>query len=375
MKSGFLAVMFTAFCFMNVPASAESEPELKLSAVSAVLMNADTGTIIGNKNPNEQRAIASITKIMTALLTIEAGNLDKQFVVDSYAIKVEGTSMGLRADDIVTRRALLYGMMLPSGNDAANAAAVSVSGTAEKFVALMNRRAAEIGMMNTHFANPHGLDQEGHYSTAYDMALLTKTAIANPLFKSVCSTKSISQEYGNPPYTRWLKNNNKLLNMYDGAFGVKTGFTDAARRCLVGAAERDGVTLITVTLSAADDWNDHIKMFDYGFSVVKRMPVTYDTSGLFVESAGCGEKIPVKLKDIIYLPLSTEEMSRVKIKPALKPFLYSGFASGDYAGMLEIYFDNKLYKTAPLYAAASCAGDTEKLGIFGQIKLFIERIF
>ena len=187
-----LAVAFITA--LNLCATCYAEPE-DISAYSAVVINADTGEVLYEKNAHEKRAIASTTKIMTTLLTLEAGQPDRQFVADSMAIRVEGTSMGLQEGDIVTRRALCYGMLLPSGNDAANAAAVSVSGSMEAFADEMNRKAAQIGMTNTNFVNPSGLDAEGHYSTAYDMAVLTRYALRNDEFSRICSSASASLEY------------------------------------------------------------------------------------------------------------------------------------------------------------------------------------
>jgi D-alanyl-D-alanine carboxypeptidase/D-alanyl-D-alanine carboxypeptidase (penicillin-binding protein 5/6) len=246
----------------------------EVSAVSAIVIDARTGKVLYEKNADEIRAVASLTKVMTTILTLEAalseGDLDAPFQVDNGAIHVEGTSMGLRENDIVTRRALAYGMMLPSGNDASNAAAVSVSGSISEFVKHMNIRARQIGMDSTKFANPHGLDQRGHLSTARDMAVLTAYAMerseASELFREICSSRSVQLEFGNPPYKRWLRNNNRLLAMYPDCTGVKTGFTDSARRCLISAAQRDGRRIIAVTLSAPDDWNDHMTIMEYSFT-------------------------------------------------------------------------------------------------------------
>jgi len=206
---------------------------------------------------------------MTTILTLEAGDLDRQFRVDNEVIHVEGTSMGLRENDIVTRRVLCYGMMLPSGNDASNAAAVSVSGNLHEFVKLMNHKARIIGMTDTVFMNPHGLDSPGHVSTAHDMAILTAYAMNNADFREIASSKSARVEFGNPPFNRSLTNNNKMLWSYHNCLGIKTGFTDAARRTLICAANKNETTLITVTLNAPDDWRDHIAMFNYGFKITE----------------------------------------------------------------------------------------------------------
>ncbi len=363
-KSVLLAIaIFMAF---SLPVYAEAMPSV--SAASAVLVNASTGNVVYEKNSLEVRAIASTTKIMTALLTLEAGELDVPFTVDSYAIRVEGTSMGLREGDIVTRRALCYGMLLPSGNDAANAAAVSVSGSISSFAEKMNKKAEELGMKMTHFVNPSGLDAEGHYSNAYDMALLTMQALKNSIFREICSTESISLEYGNPPYKRWLSNNNKLLWQYDGCIGVKTGFTDAARRCLVSAAERDGVSLIAVTLNAPNDWSDHARMFDYGFSVVKNQRVEIDLSNVYVNVVGgSSDRVRVRTDGEVLLPLSEEEMRYVTYKPNLYRFIYGGFNEGEAAGELIIYYDNKKIKTIPLVTAISSQAADNKIGFMLKI--------
>ena len=255
-----------------------TKPEI--SAVAAVVTDLETGKIYYSKNAEQIRPMASLTKVMTTILTLEAGDLDTAFTVDSSAVHVEGTTMGLRENDVVTRRALCYGMMLPSGNDASNVAAVSVSGSIGEFVKLMNSKAAELGMKNTSFANPHGLDQVGHHSTALDMAVLTAYALRNETFRDICRTESIRLQFGNPPYGRWLKNNNKMLSIYDNAqrwesIGVKTGFTDSARRCLISAAEVDGRVLIVVTLNAADDWNDHVKLLNHGYEMSEVLYANY----------------------------------------------------------------------------------------------------
>ena len=281
------AVLAALAAAAGISVTVGAAPE-NISAVSAIVIEADTGTALWEKNADEHRAMASTTKIMTALLTIEAGDLDREFTVDPLAILVEGTSMGLREGDRVSRRDLLYGILLPSGNDAANAAAVSVSGSIGAFVELMNSRAQELGLSNTHFVTPSGLDADGHYTTARDLAKLAAFAMKNEVFREVAACKSA--EFGNPPYKRTLYNSNKMLRRYDGAIGVKTGFTDNARRCLVSAAERGGVTLVAVTLNAGDDWNDHAKMLDYGFTKVKAYPLETSCTNR-VAVAGTGQSV------------------------------------------------------------------------------------
>ena len=364
--SVFVAVM-TALLFMPVTAHAE---DITVSADSAVVINADTLGVLYGKNESKRRAMASTTKIMTALLTLEAGDLDTPFVADSMAIRVEGTSMGLREGDIVTRRALCIGMLLPSGNDAANAAAVNVAGSIPAFAELMNRRAAEIGMRDTHFVNPSGLDADGHCTTAYDMALLTAEALKNPDFRAICSQKAMTAEYGAPPQTRTLYNSNKLLKMYDGCIGVKTGFTDSARRCLVSAAERDGCTIIAVTLNAPDDWNDHMKLLDYGFERVKPFNVRLDTFSAEVVG-GEAETVTLAPPENVTIGFTAGERKNVSVRYDVPEFVYADIEKGETLGHADIYLNDRLLRRVPLTAFEAVPRVRPKQGPFGwMIRLF-----
>jgi len=232
---------------------------LSTSAESCILIEQRSGRVLYDNNADEERLIASITKIMTAVVAIRYGELDSIYTVTA-ADMAEGSSMYLQAGEQLSLEELLYGLMLVSGNDAALAVAHCVSGSTEDFVALMNRTARELGMTHSGFANPNGLDAEGHYSSARDMARLAAYALENETFRRIVSTDFIT--IGD----RYLSNHNKLLRICEGCIGVKTGFTKAAGRTLVSAAERDGMTLICVTLKDGDDWNDHMTLFNYGFS-------------------------------------------------------------------------------------------------------------
>lgn len=339
--------------------------EPSVSAASAVVIEAETGTVIWEQNAYERRAMASTTKIMTAILTIEAGDLDREFTVDPYAIMVEGTSMGLREGDRVSRRDLLYGILLPSGNDAANAAAVSVAGSTAKFAELMNEKAAKLGLSDTHFVTPSGLDADGHYTTAYDLAQLAAYAMKNEVFREVVCCKSAEVEFGNPPYKRTLYNSNKMLARYDGAIGVKTGFTDNARRCLVSAAERDGVTLVAVTLNAPDDWNDHAQMLDYGFTQVSSYPLETAVSAR-VNVAGTGESVGV-YADSACLSLKPSQRQRLQRRVLLPRMVYGGVQKGEELGCIEFFLDGKPVKTCPLYADSDIAAESGKLSLWQKL--------
>ncbi len=350
---------------LNLCATCYAVPD-DISAYSAVVINADTGEILYEKNAHEQRAIASTTKIMTTLLTLEAGQPDRQFVADSMAIRVEGTSMGLQEGDIVTRRALCYGMLLPSGNDAANAAAVSVSGSMEAFADEMNRKAAEIGMVNTHFVNPSGLDADGHYSTAYDMAILTRYALRNEEFARICSSASASLEYGNPPYKRTLYNSNKLLAQYNGCIGVKTGFTDNARRCLVSAAERDGKTVIAVTLNAPDDWSDHAQLLDYGFEQLTAFEISAESFTIPVFGSETQE-LRISPESNVTVGLGGNQHQFISIEYHLPSFVYAGIYKGETVGTAKIYYKNDEIASVPLIAESACIRKTPEKDVFGRI--------
>ena len=244
------------------------------SATAAILMDGDTGEVLYEKNPDRQMLIASTTKLMTTLVVLERGGLGDVVTVTQQHI-AEGSSMYLKPGDRVTVEELLYGLLLCSGNDAALALADHCGGL-ERFVAEMNRRAASLGMNNTHFVTPSGLDAEEHYSTAYDMALLARAALQNPLFAGIAASRRMTVSYGQPPYARSLLNHNRLLSLYGDAIGVKTGFTKKAGRCLVSAAEKDGVRLICVTLNCPDDWNTHAALYQRYFALTESRPLTLE---------------------------------------------------------------------------------------------------
>lgn len=249
------AAFAAAVLFLSVCYAAPSD-----SAKSAILMDADTGRILYAKNSDCRSLIASTTKIMTAIVILEHCKLDAEYEIPPQATNIEGSSIYLQAGEHLTIRDLLYGMMLHSGNDAAVALAFACSESVPEFVDLMNLKAQQLGLHQTHFENPNGLDGEAHYSTAADLARMTRYALKNPDFVDIVSTKTI--QIGD----RSLTNHNKLLWSVDGAIGVKTGYTRAAGRILVSAAERNGRRLIAVTISDNNDWEDHKALYEYGFA-------------------------------------------------------------------------------------------------------------
>jgi len=347
-------IIVTALIFAEVPAYrayADDKPEI--SAKSAVVISADTGEIVYSLNCNQKLPMASTTKIMTTLICLESGNLYEEFTVDSNAIKVEGSSMGLVEGDIVTKYALCCGMLLPSGNDAANATAVKIAGSIENFAVMMNDKAKELGLSKTYFVTPSGLEGEGHGSSAYDMAVLASVALKNDIFREICSNKSIQVNFGNPPYARWLKNSNKLLSMYEGVYGVKTGFTDEAGRCLVSACERDGKNLICVTLNDRNDWNDHIAMYDYAFKKVKNIDVEVPES-ISLDLAGSeNDTLSVSTAEPVKLTVLSADNDDFKFKLKSSPFAYAPVEKGEELAELGIYYNNREIKSVPLYSDES----------------------
>lgn len=343
------ALLFRAAAACAFYAGAADKPDI--SAKAAIVISADTGEVVYSVNSGEKLPMASTTKIMTTLLCLESGDLYEEFTVDSNAIKVEGSSMGLQEGDTVTKYALCCGMLLPSGNDAANATAVKLSGSIDKFAELMNERAREMGLSKTYFVTPSGLEGDGHGSSAQDMAMLAREALKNETFREICSQQSIKLEFGNPPYERWLKNTNKLLSMYDGVYGVKTGFTDEAGRCLVSACERDGMDLICVTLNDRNDWNDHIAMYDYGFATAETLDLELPADISLDIVGGAEEKLRLTAGTETYsvttLAENADDFSFEVLSP---PFVYAPAKKGEELARLRISYKGREVDTLPLYA-------------------------
>ncbi|MDR0904020.1 MAG: D-alanyl-D-alanine carboxypeptidase [Ruminococcus sp.] len=333
----------------------------EISAKAAVLIDAKTGQIVYGKNENERLPMASTTKIMTTLLMLESGGLETEFVMGPE-ILVEGSSMGLLEGDLVSKLDLCYGMMLPSGNDAANATAYILGGGTAGFSELMNRKAATLGMINSHFITPSGLHAANHYSTASDMAILTRAALENPDFAKIAATESIKLEYGNPPYKRWLSNSNKLLSLYDGCIGVKTGFTDEAGRCLISAAERGGVKLICCTLDAPNDWADHTKLLNYGFEAVKAVEAEFNAPEDFAIDVvgGDADEVPLSLERKPIFMSVKGEIPEFDCSIILPEFIYAPVTAGQTVGRAEFIYDGNVVDEVSIIAGENVEKITRK---------------
>lgn len=319
-------------CILAAAHLAAVSPAPRDSAASAVLMHADTRQVLYEKNADARMLIASTTKIMTALVVLESCALTERVGIDARSAGTEGSSMYLREGEEYSAEELLYGLMLISGNDAAVALALHVSDSIEDFAELMNEKAAELGMENTHYVNPHGLDAEGHYSTARDMALLAAYAMENPDFARIASTKSVEIR-GNT-----LQNHNRLLFTYPGCIGLKTGYTMAAGRTLVSCAERDGERYIVVTLCDKNDWKDHESLYDWAFESFEWRRVIDSGTVFRLPYVGEEDWLYLSPEADIYSLLPTGA-GEVEYRLELPPFAISPVESGERLGKIIAQID------------------------------------
>jgi D-alanyl-D-alanine carboxypeptidase len=327
-------------CLLTRPVAAAPS----VSAKGAVLIDAATGTVLAEKNAGERRLIASTTKIMTGLVAIEmCGDLDERLEVPAAAVGVEGSSLYLREGQLISMRDLLYGLLLKSGNDAAAALAIHCAGSVEDFAVMMNEKATGLGLKDTNFCNPHGLNAEGHYSTARDMAVLTRAALENETFSHIVSSK-YAQINGIT-----IKNHNRLLWSYEGADGVKTGYTVSAGRCLVSSATRDGMRLIVVTLNDHNDWADHTAMLDYGFNNYTLQTLCLEDKLFATVPMIGGENVAVKAAKTTRVLLKKGKELNVDV--TLPRYLWGPVIPGSRIGMLTASLDGKVLARCPLLAA------------------------
>lgn len=316
-------------------------------------MDADSGRVLFEQNACEVREIASITKLMTALVAAEhADALEQDVVIRPEWTGAEGSSIYLRAGEHVTLKTLLYGLLLNSGNDAALAVAGHCAGDVETFVDWMNRRAAQLGMEHTHFANPSGLSADGHYSTAYDMALLARACLQNEVVAQIVATRSVTLD------GRSFTNHNKLLWLYEGCTGMKTGYTQAAGRTLVSSAQRAGQTLIAVTLNAPNDWADHAALFDYGFAAypVRALCAAGEPVGSLPVTGSFVRLVTAVTEEGLSYPMQTEE--KVTRQISLPPLAAAPIRAGDALGTLSFFCGGELIGQTRLTAAADVERNT-----------------
>lgn len=340
--------------FVNFPIRTAADPEI--SAKSAVVIECKTGIILYEKNADEILPMASTTKLMTALVAAEFGDFERMMTVSEAAAAVDGSQMGLLAEQTISFSDLLYMMLLKSGNDAATVIAENLCGSTEKFVELMNEKAAELGCENTKFANVHGLPNSEHYTTATELAMIAAAAYKNETVREIIGSKTKKLDY----FDLVLENSNKLLDSYEFATGMKTGFTKAAGRCLVSSAEKDGIAIIAVTLNAPDDWNDHVKMLDYGFSRVSLCEITAqgEYSAEVPTLNGNSEAKLINTQAVKSLAIDGTPLS-VQIEENLPKMLFAPAEAGRTFGSLKVKINGQIFDSVPLALAETV---TEKFG-------------
>lgn len=321
-------------------------------AKSMVVIEADSRRVLNDKNKDERLAMASTTKIMTALVTCKnVKDFDEVVAINDNAVGIEGTSMYLKKGEKLTVKELLYGLMLPSGNDAAMALAYYVGGSEERFVEMMNEQAKDLNLQNTHFANPHGLDAGGHYTSAYDLAIITAEALKNDTFKEIVSTKNIRVTGSKENEPRFLSNKNKLLKTLEGCTGVKTGFTDNAGRCFVCSCTRDGMTLISVVLNCGPMFEESTKLLNTCFEKYKMREILepYAQGENIKVSNGESDFVQTVTKHGFSYPLTDEEFNNIKIVRNQPEILDAPVVKEQKIGEIEIYLDKNLLFKENIY--------------------------
>ncbi|THF78474.1 D-alanyl-D-alanine carboxypeptidase [Cohnella fermenti] len=330
---------------------------LHTSAAASALMDVTSGRLLSQENGDRELRIASLTKIMTAIVAIENDRLDDVVTVSVRAAGKEGSSLYLKAGEKIKLEDLLYGLMLRSGNDAATAIAEHVGGSLEGFVYLMNRKADELGMKHSRFGNPSGLDQDGHYSSANDLARLTSYALRNETFRTIVGTKVKTAPNPNENWDYKWANKNKMLFQYDGADGVKTGYTKKALRCLVSSATRNGQQLVAVTLNDRDDWLDHRRLLDHGFA-------KYPLQTIVRKGEAVAGYPYVAVNDFRYpLAEGEREKLRLRIQPIASDTIDYVFGA---RGKLSVRLEERPIATVGLIAERQPANEPEKRRTFAE---------
>ena len=352
------ALFCAIFCLLGVtvPVGAAQTGIVSLTGVNAqaaILIEAESGCVLFEQHAHTRMPMASTTKIMTALVVLETCTLTETVCVDARAVGVEGSSIYLYEGERLSVEQLLFALMLSSANDAAAALAYHIAGSIEGFAALMNQKADALGLANTHFANPHGLDAKGHYTSAYDLACITAYALQNKDFLRIVSTQKKVIPLREQQGARVLRNHNKLLSSLDGCIGVKTGFTKKSGRCLVSAAERNGVRLVCVTLDCPDDWRTHTTLHQSGFSAYERVTLAQANSVLCSLPVTGGTLAEVYLQTTAEvsctLPKQRGEITCTLYAPH---FAYAPVTAGQQMGKAVWTLDGQIIAQAPLYATS-----------------------
>lgn len=336
--------------------SSAQEP-ISVSAECAVLIEAESGRILYEKNAHRERGMASTTKIMTAIVALEAWeDTDRIITVAPEATGIEGSSVYLYPGEKISLLHLLYALLLQSANDAAAAIAIAIAGSIEAFAEMMNQKALALGLQSTHFENPHGLDAPNHQTTAYELALLSAYALKNETFRQIVSTKSISIPLHDGSASRLLTNHNRLVRTDSRVYGVKTGYTRACGRCLVSAAEQDGVQVIAVTLNAPDDWDDHRALYELGFSSLARLTLAAPGELSVEIPVTGGTEASVTAVNTVGMSITLPKISHeVRVRYEANCFLYAPVTAGQLCGEAIVYVDGEEAGRLNLYAKSAVA--------------------
>lgn len=341
-----ISVLLVMSVFLITCRTTACAEELSVSAQAYALYCVENESLIAGKNSGDKLKMASTTKIMTTLLTLEQAKENDCIVEFSEDMIAEGSSMYLQLSDKVRLSDLACGMMMCSGNDAANAAAITIGGSIEEFAVLMNNKAEQIGMNDTNFVTPSGLDDDNHHSTAYDMAKLMAYSMENEDFAQLTGSKQQTVDFVYPDKEVTYNNHNKLLSMYEYCIGGKTGYTKSAGRCLVSVAKKDSVTLVCVTLNAPSDWQDHISLYEYGFNKLKALK--FNESGYTVDVIGADKnKIKVYPQQTSCV-VEKDLADKVQQTVYLPPFVYAPMKKGEQTGVVIYSIDDHIVAQVPL---------------------------
>lgn len=364
----FLCGVILLLAGFNVNLAFAQDNGLYSSAKGCAVIEATTKRILFSVNPNKKMPMASTTKIMTAITAIEnCDDIDEKFEISPKAVGVPGTSLYLREGDVYSTRDLLYALMLISGNDCSVAIAEHVAGSTSEFVTKMNDLARKIGAVNSHFANTHGLDADGHYTTAYDLALITSYALENDIFREIVSTKNIKITNGKGE-NRYLKNKNKLLFTLDGCIGVKTGYTDDAGRCLVSSMEKDGMRLVCVVLNCRPMFEESALLLSKCAENFKLYDLTqfYDFDLTVDVVDGKENTAKIGTFEKFFYPLSKDEVERIKIVVSKPQVLNPPLSKNTEVGEVEIFLDNDLLFSEKIFTI----DDVKSRTLIQRIKQF-----
>jgi D-alanyl-D-alanine carboxypeptidase (penicillin-binding protein 5/6) len=359
-------IFIAAVLFIIVPTAVSAAAPFDVTAKSAIVIEAATGKVLYEKNANDRRYPASTTKIMTLITALEEGNVNDVVTASNTAATTEGSSLWLSAGEQLPMLDMMYGMMLVSGNDATVAIAEHISGSVAEFGKLMTQKAQALGAIHTHFVNSSGLPDVNHYTTAADMAKITAYGYKLPLFAQIVATKERTMPWQGQQHDRDLFNENRMLWLYDGANGVKTGYTDDAGRCLVSSAVRNGVQLITVVFDSERMWDDSIAMLDYGFTQVHEQTIVKQGDILktvkILDGKG-SDVVPLYAQNSIAIPMTEDNQGDFTTVIDVPDKVYAPLTQGQAVGHVKVLYQNKEVGSTDLIAQSA----VEKKSLFKSL--------